>query len=197
MLLTSSSPLVLLLGAGTSLTPCGDTHPTPSSLGILPTPLVQEGLSKPYLLPRAGISLFLPWRPPQCGWSIWPGIWGLNAAAGTGQSRISCGSHTAWAANKGPTPHPRLWTSLPGQGGVVGSVCSPSLLLGFTLGEGVSFPNDVSFPPCLVFPSLLQELLQSITRDVGILPLGVGFFQRWGVGRDSSTLGGKPGSQMS
>lgn len=55
--LAPSSPLVLLLGTET-FTPW-------ISPSILPTPLVPRGLSKPQLLPRAGMCLVLPWRPSQ------------------------------------------------------------------------------------------------------------------------------------
>lgn len=135
------------------------------SLTILATPL--QTLPAPTL----EMFLFLPWglsQHPSGGWSIWSGIWGVKAAAGAG---FGCkqGPHTCEVDTAQSSGHP-----CPSRG-VGGSVCSPSLLLGFALVLLMEeFPSSPAFGVILVFhpPSVL---LQGITRDLGISLWGWGF----------------------
>lgn len=104
-------------------------------------------------------------------------------------------------------PHPLLWTPLPDQGG--GWQClQPLPAAGIysdaayrDVGEGVSFLPAVWNDARVSFSLAVARVPQSITRDLGVYlwwweGKRPGVFQGWAVGRDSSTVGAKPLSQI-
>lgn len=106
----------------------------------MPALTIAEHPSHPsgsHLLPRAGMSLFLPWRPTQHPPSE-DGAYGRAYGAlmqqlpqgGQDFARLGCkqGAHVCDVATSHALDIPARPT-----GGVGGSVCSTPLLLGFTL----------------------------------------------------------------
>lgn len=142
------------------------------------------------------MSLFVPMEPTQHPRSV-DGAYGraygaLKQQLAQGGAGFRTAPH-ARAANKGPPPpvslpwgHPLLRTSLsrqegswqglqpfPAAGIYSGAACRD-------VGDGVSFLAGVWNDPRVSFPLAAVDLLQSITRGVGIYLWGCGFFS--GVG---------------